>query len=158
MDDPQLRGRYIVSVDGRWYLNPAYDEVVDLICAGAEEALRLYDFDGLHMDDYFYPTTDPSFDADAYASYQASGGALSWPSSGERPWMMVYQLHEMTENPGRADFGTALGQCGQGSYPVCRCVPVVRSGTARLIAMPPGLLWTEHGSYDFVKVCRTYQT
>ena len=47
------------------------------------------DFDGLHMDDYFYPTTDPSFDADAYASYQASGG-WSWPSSGERPWMIWF--------------------------------------------------------------------
>ena len=27
-----------------------------------------YDLDGIHFDDYFYPTTDPAFDADDYAA------------------------------------------------------------------------------------------
>lgn len=33
-----------------------------------------YEVDGIHFDDYFYPTTDPSFDAEEYA---ASGTSLS---------------------------------------------------------------------------------
>ena len=52
------------------YLNPAYDEVTELIAAGAAEIVSNYDVDGLHIDDYFYPTTDASFDS---AAYSASG-------------------------------------------------------------------------------------
>lgn len=75
-DDDTLRGRYLVEYEGRWYLNPAYAEVRDLILCGAREILERYDVDGLHMDDYFYPTTDASFDSDAYAAYQAESGQL----------------------------------------------------------------------------------
>ncbi len=70
--DSKTAGKYVVEVNGTYYLNPAYDEVIDLICDGAEEILLNYDVDGLHIDDYFYPTTDSSFDSDAFA---ASGEA-----------------------------------------------------------------------------------
>ncbi len=66
-------GRYIVTVDGVCYLNPAYAEVRELICRGAMEIIERYEVDGLHMDDYFYPTTAVSFDAAAYAEYRESG-------------------------------------------------------------------------------------
>ncbi len=56
--------------EGRYYLNPSGSEEKRLICDGAREALSLYDFDGLHMDDYFYPTSDESFDEE---SFKASG-------------------------------------------------------------------------------------
>ncbi|MBQ8725077.1 MAG: family 10 glycosylhydrolase, partial [Oscillospiraceae bacterium] len=35
--------------------------------ACAEEIVRNYDVDGIHIDDYFYPTADTSFDAEAFA-------------------------------------------------------------------------------------------
>ena len=73
-NDPEKNGRYIVCVDGTYYLNPAEAEVRALIAAGVTEILEKYDVDGIHMDDYFYPTTDAGFDADAYASYTAGGG------------------------------------------------------------------------------------
>ncbi len=57
----------IRMVDGRGYLNPAYPEVRTLICDGITELMQ-YDLDGIHLDDYFYPTTDPSFDETAYES------------------------------------------------------------------------------------------
>ncbi len=60
-------GTYIVNVSGTYYLNPAYSEVTDLIAAGAAEIAANYDVDGVHIDDYFYPTTDASFDSAAYA-------------------------------------------------------------------------------------------
>ena len=65
-----MAGKYAVNVNGTYYLNPAYDEVTELIAAGAAEIVSNYDVDGLHIDDYFYPTTDASFDS---AAYSASG-------------------------------------------------------------------------------------
>ncbi len=75
--DTDKNGKYIVKVSNRWYLNPAYEEVRNLIIDGAREILEKYDVDGLHMDDYFYPTTDSSFDSVAYASFVKSGGKLT---------------------------------------------------------------------------------
>lgn len=55
------------------YLDPSNPEVQRYIVAGVEEILRGYAVDGIHFDDYFYPTTDPAFDA---AEYAASGSGL----------------------------------------------------------------------------------
>ena len=68
--DSKTAGKYVVEVNGTYYLNPAYDEVIELICDGAQEILLNYEVDGLHIDDYFYPTTDASFDSEAF---KASG-------------------------------------------------------------------------------------
>lgn len=76
-DDAALCGKYIVKSGSTWYLNPAYAEVRDLIVYGAREILENYDVDGVHMDDYFYPTQDASFDSAAYAAYKQEGGKLS---------------------------------------------------------------------------------
>ncbi len=64
----EYKGKYIVNVSGTWYLNPAYDEAVQLVCDGVKEILNNYDVDGIHIDDYFYPTTDASFDSSAFAA------------------------------------------------------------------------------------------
>ncbi len=42
--------------DGLLYLDPSYEEVTALIVDGVKEILTKYDFDGIHLDDYFYPT------------------------------------------------------------------------------------------------------
>ncbi len=56
------------------YLNPASDEVRQLIKNGISELLEKYDIDGIQFDDYFYPTADPDFDKESYNEYKASGG------------------------------------------------------------------------------------
>ena len=66
---PDLRELFLPIVDGRIYLNPAYSEVRELIIDGACEIIQKYRVDGIHMDDYFYPTTDESFDKEAYLIY-----------------------------------------------------------------------------------------
>lgn len=53
-------------VNDRWYLNPAYDETINLVCSGIEEIITRYDVDGIHIDDYFYPTTETYFDSTAF--------------------------------------------------------------------------------------------
>jgi uncharacterized lipoprotein YddW (UPF0748 family) len=62
----------VVQVGDRLYLNPAYEEVRNLIIDGAKEILSRYDIDGIHMDDYFYPTTEASFDE---KEFKASGAS-----------------------------------------------------------------------------------
>ena len=57
----------LVQVGSYYYLNPAYNEVIDLIAKGAAEIVSNYDVDGLHIDDYFYPTTESYFDSTAFA-------------------------------------------------------------------------------------------
>lgn len=42
-------------VKDRYYLNPAYEEVLDLIQGSVKEILDLYPVDGVVLDDYFYP-------------------------------------------------------------------------------------------------------
>lgn len=64
----QEQAESIVQVSGRWYLNPADAHAQALICTGAQELLDGYDIAGLHIDDYFYPTTEPELDADAFAA------------------------------------------------------------------------------------------
>lgn len=71
-DDPAYNGTRLVNVDGRYWLNPAYPEVRQLIADGAAEIVDKYDVDGIHIDDYFYPTQDASFDAAAFAESGAS--------------------------------------------------------------------------------------
>ncbi|MCL1903070.1 MAG: family 10 glycosylhydrolase [Oscillospiraceae bacterium] len=65
--DDSKRGKYIVKNGDNWYLNPAYEEVTNLIGKGASEIAARYNIDGIHIDDYFYPTTATTFDADAFA-------------------------------------------------------------------------------------------
>ena len=62
--DPELP--YAKLVGDRWYLDPAYSEVRELIAEGVTEILENYDVDGIHIDDYFYPTTEESFDREAF--------------------------------------------------------------------------------------------
>ena len=59
-------GDYIVKVNSYWYLNPAYEQVTDLIALGVSEIVSGYDVDGVHIDDYFYPTTESWFDRTAF--------------------------------------------------------------------------------------------
>lgn len=56
----------VKNVDGRYYLNPAYEEVTELVRRTADEILENYLVDGIHIDDYFYPTTDTEFDSEAF--------------------------------------------------------------------------------------------
>ncbi len=65
-----LGRRIKLGTDGKLYLDPSYPEATQLICDGAREILEKYDFDGIHIDDYFYPT---SFDLDDNVEFAASG-------------------------------------------------------------------------------------
>ena len=54
------------------YLNPAVPAAADYVVQGVAELVQNYPVDGIHFDDYFYPTTDAAVDAVQFA---ASGAA-----------------------------------------------------------------------------------
>lgn len=70
-----LGGDSILFCSRGAYFNPASEEARGLILDGIREILA-YPVDGIHFDDYFYPTSEPSFDAGSFAAYQESGGKL----------------------------------------------------------------------------------
>lgn len=57
------------------YYNPASSEVENLLINGIKEIIENYNVDGIHFDDYFYPSND--IDKDNYQEYLNSGGKLS---------------------------------------------------------------------------------
>ncbi len=61
---------WVVSAAGGLYLNPAVEETQALVINGIREIVEKYDVDGIHFDDYFYPTTDEAFDEREYARYR----------------------------------------------------------------------------------------
>lgn len=74
--DPYTYPEYVqyVSSTGWCWLNPGIPAVRELIYDGVAEIATRYNVDGLHIDDYFYPSTEASFDDNAYATY---GGGLN---------------------------------------------------------------------------------
>ena len=106
-DNAAQRAKFLREVDGYWYLNIAYPEVRKLIVDGVGEIMEKYDVDGIHMDDYFYPTTDPMFDFAAYSLYARNGGKLdqgSWRR--ENLNVLVSELYAETKSHSlRALFG-----------------------------------------------------
>ena len=64
----------VIEANGGIYYNPALDVVQDMVVAGVAEIVENYDVDGIHLDDYFYPSTESSLDI---AQYTASGTTLS---------------------------------------------------------------------------------
>lgn len=60
------------------YLDPANQEVRAYIADAVAELCHNYALDGIHFDDYFYPTTDPAFDADDYAATHTQLSLDDW--------------------------------------------------------------------------------
>lgn len=54
---------------GALYYNPTVFDVQKLIIDGVREIVANYAVDGIHMDDYFYPTTAADFDKKEYEAY-----------------------------------------------------------------------------------------
>lgn len=96
--DEDKKGTYLSLVDNRWWLCPAYPEVRSLIAEGAAEIVRNYDVDGIHIDDYFYPTSDTSFDDEAFSE---SGMDSLTEFRMEQCSLMVQELYAAVkaENP-----------------------------------------------------------
>ena len=77
-DDDVSNDRNVLAYDGKLYYNPARKEVQELIINGIREIVEKYDVDGIHFDDYFYPSLGSRyatiFDSEEYELYRAEAG------------------------------------------------------------------------------------
>ncbi len=97
------------NVNGRLYLNPSSDEALSLVNDCVTEIVDNYDVDGIHIDDYFYPTTDSSIDAEQFA---ASGSTDLSAYRLERCSKMVHGIYEAVK---RSDDRVLFGISPQGN-------------------------------------------
>ena len=69
-DESDANDTNVCIIDNGIYLNPASAEVKKLILSGVREIIENYAVDGIHLDDYFYPTTSAAFDEGLYNEYK----------------------------------------------------------------------------------------
>ncbi len=74
-DNSKKNDRYVLTYSGNLYYNPSVKQVQTLITNGIKEIVKNYDVDGIHFDDYFYPSLGKNFtsnfDAQEYDNYKA---------------------------------------------------------------------------------------
>ncbi|MGN1134266.1 MAG: glycoside hydrolase family 10 protein [Oscillospiraceae bacterium] len=89
---------YIVKSesDNHYWLNPGVPEIRDLIADGVKEIVENYNVDGIHIDDYFYPTTDASFDAQYYVESKATENLDQWRTNNISK--MVKAIYDSTKS------------------------------------------------------------
>ncbi|HYE67736.1 MAG TPA: family 10 glycosylhydrolase [Anaerovoracaceae bacterium] len=78
-DNDPSNDRWVLLRKGEYYLNPSVSQVRQMVVDGISEIVSNYDVDGVHFDDYFYPTVndnDPSMYFDK-PEYETSGSTLS---------------------------------------------------------------------------------
>ncbi len=67
----------IITTDEGIFMCPASLETQKLVTDGVREIVANYDVDGIHIDDYFYPTADESADRTFYKKYTDNVGTLT---------------------------------------------------------------------------------
>lgn len=93
-------------VNKKIYLNPAYDEVINLICNGVKEIVENYEISAIHFDDYFYPTTDKSFDKKEYKGYKGDLSLNDWRRNNVN--RMIEKVHKtIKETNSNIEFGVS---------------------------------------------------
>jgi len=76
LESGNKNGEICVLQNGIYY-NPSLLENHKVIIDGVREIISKYDIDGIHIDDYFYPSTDTIIDKIQYDKYLSEGGKLS---------------------------------------------------------------------------------
>ena len=86
IDNPVVNGteeEFLTAVvggkEGKLILNPARQTTIDHIANTIQEIIDNYDVDGIHFDDYFYPSggIEKGVENDDYAEYVDNGGQLA---------------------------------------------------------------------------------
>lgn len=104
---------WVKQAAGGQYLDPSRPDVRVCIAAGVQEILDGYAVDGIHLDDYFYPTTDEAFDAAEYAAADTDLSLEDWRRDNVNA--LVRQLYQLVHAGGRTAGAVSLGISPQGN-------------------------------------------
>lgn len=153
----EKNGEYIVKVGERLYLNPAYEETRRLVCDGISEIIELYNVDGIHIDDYFYPTTDKSFVEKIYSEYIKNGGEKSLDEfRREQINMLIKEIYSTVKHENESIlFGVSPSGVMKNNYELLYADVsywCAREGYLDYIC-PQVYFGFEHSSCAFDKVC-----
>ena len=99
---------------GKYWLNPGIGSVRSLSAKGVKELVSGYDIDGIHIDDYFYPTEETWFDEATYRNYYMAGGKLSlrdW-----RLWNCTQTVKSIYDTVKAENSALVFGIAPQGNY------------------------------------------
>lgn len=93
---------WLLEAGGNYYLDPSLHDVRQLVCAGVEELIQNYDIDGIHMDDYFYPSVDfdDSADYEAYREYAGENAMSADDWRRNNVDTLINDLHSLTTQYG----------------------------------------------------------
>ena len=111
---PQTRAENFTLWDGRYYFSPASPAVQEFLAGAVTELVTRYRPAGVHIDDYFYPTQDTAFDAEAF---RRSGHPDLAVWRRERISMIVKQMYHAVHE---ALPGAVFSVSPQGNLPMNR--------------------------------------
>lgn len=77
-DNPACDETLVLHIGDDIYYNPALPQVQQLVVNGVVEIVEKYNVDGIHFDDYFYPTTDLTIDQNYYLAYSGNLSQEDW--------------------------------------------------------------------------------
>ena len=78
-DDEEFLSTVVLGAEGQMVLNPAKQATIDHVTNTIVELIENYNVDGVHFDDYFYPSggIESKYDSADYAAYKQNGGTLA---------------------------------------------------------------------------------
>ena len=154
------KGKYIATVNGKYYLDPAHKEVREYICRGVAEILQKYSLDGIHIDDYFYPTTSKDFDAQGYLQYRSEGGDLSLEEFRRNNINLLIKEIYKTVKKERSDawFGVSPSGNNKRNYNELYADVALWCGSVGYIdyVCPQIYFGFEHSTHSFDKICNEF--
>ncbi|WP_051280251.1 family 10 glycosylhydrolase [Anaerovorax odorimutans] len=82
-DNVTYNDRWVLLHNGYYYYNPSISQVRELVVNGVSEIVKNYDVDGIHFDDYFYPSLDDNdvnkcFDKGEYQLCSSTSSITEW--------------------------------------------------------------------------------
>lgn len=145
-------------------VNPGIPAVTDYIVSVVEDLATRYDLDGIHFDDYFYPSGGmTNQDSDAYANYNPGGLSLAdWRRNNVN--QMISEVYDAiqtinTSNNKNIVFGvspagiwksgTPPGTSGSSSYSALYCDPIAWMQADKVDYIAPQLYWKITGPQDY---------
>lgn len=97
----------LISLETGTFLNPSCQKSSELIVSGVREILDKYPVDGIHFDDYFYPSSDESIDSLIYENY--CGQTIEPKSLGDFRREMVNLMIKSVYDEVKKHEGVAFG-------------------------------------------------